>query len=31
MDMLNGRPDMAAMEEIALVSAGLDDLLLKGD
>lgn len=30
MDMLNGRPDLAAMEEIALVSRGIDELLLKG-
>lgn len=29
MDMLNGRPDMAAMEEIALASRGLDGLLLE--
>lgn len=27
MDMLSGRPDLAAMEEIALASAGMDDLL----
>lgn len=26
-DMLNGRPDMDALEEIALSSAGLDELL----
>ena len=30
MDMLNGRPDMDAMEEIALASAGIDELLLEG-
>lgn len=29
MDMLNGRPDMAAMEEIALASRGMDELLLE--
>lgn len=28
-DMLFGRPDMAAMEEIALASAGMDEILLE--
>lgn len=30
-DMLNGRPDMSAMEEIAISARGLDELLLEKD